>query len=125
VRARARRPRAARAEEAHAVALWAPGVSWIIAISAVGSLKEEIHPGHIVRSRPLPASPHLSPRPAAQVIVDQLIDKTFKRASTFFEEGVVAHVPFRDPYCNVRRAGGAAPASRSKGASPQRNAARA
>jgi 5'-methylthioadenosine phosphorylase len=57
------------------------GVQRIISISAVGSMKEEIVPGHIV-------------------IPDQFFDRTQgKRASTFFGNGVVAHVQFADPVC--------------------------
>lgn len=61
--------------------LWALkslGAQWCISVSAVGSLKMEIVPGHIV-------------------IVDQFIDRTKGRPSTFFGEGVVGHVPFGDP----------------------------
>ena len=56
------------------------GVEWIIAVSAVGSMKEEIHPGEIV-------------------IPDQFFDRTKGRPSTFFGEGVVGHVSFADPIC--------------------------
>ena len=56
------------------------GVKKILSVSAVGSLKEEIAPGHIV-------------------FPDQFIDRTFARASTFFGNGVVAHVSFADPIC--------------------------
>ncbi len=57
------------------------GVEQIISVSAVGSMKEEIVPGHIV-------------------VPDQFFDRTQgKRASTFFGEGVVAHVQFADPVC--------------------------
>ncbi|MBI4667492.1 MAG: S-methyl-5'-thioadenosine phosphorylase [Nitrospinae bacterium] len=57
------------------------GVERIISVSAVGSLKEEIHPGHAV-------------------VIDQFIDRTRgKRADTFFGNGVVAHVSFADPVC--------------------------
>ncbi|MBI2501569.1 MAG: S-methyl-5'-thioadenosine phosphorylase [Deltaproteobacteria bacterium] len=56
------------------------GVEWIIAVSAVGSMREEIHPGDMV-------------------IVDQFFDRTRGRPSTFFTEGVVAHVTFADPLC--------------------------
>jgi 5'-methylthioadenosine phosphorylase len=57
------------------------GVQRIISISAVGSMKEAIAPGHIV-------------------IPDQFFDRTQgKRASTFFGNGVVAHVQFADPVC--------------------------
>jgi 5'-methylthioadenosine phosphorylase len=56
-------------------------VDRIISVSAVGSLKEEIEPGHAV-------------------IVDQFIDRTRgSRASTFFGDGIVAHAPFADPVC--------------------------
>ena len=58
------------------------GVEWLISVSAVGSLKEDIHPGHIV-------------------IPDQFIDLTKTRVSTFFGNGVVAHVSMADPVCGV------------------------
>jgi 5'-methylthioadenosine phosphorylase len=58
------------------------GVERIISVSAVGSLKEVIAPGHIV-------------------IPDQFIDRTKGvRKDTFFGEGVVAHVGFADPVCH-------------------------
>jgi 5'-methylthioadenosine phosphorylase len=56
------------------------GATHLISLSAVGSMKEEIAPGHVV-------------------IVDQFIDLTKRRISTFFEGGVVAHVGFADPVC--------------------------
>jgi 5'-methylthioadenosine phosphorylase len=56
------------------------GVERLIAVSAVGSLKKEIAPGHIV-------------------IPDQFIDRTRGRISTFFGRGIVAHVSFADPTC--------------------------
>jgi 5'-methylthioadenosine phosphorylase len=57
------------------------GVQRIISVSAVGSMKEAIVPGHIV-------------------IPDQFFDRTQgKRASTFFGEGIVGHVQFADPVC--------------------------
>lgn len=57
------------------------GVQRIISVSAVGSMKEEIIPGHIV-------------------IPDQFFDRTQgKRASTFFGQGVAGHVQFADPVC--------------------------
>jgi len=57
------------------------GVTRIISVSAVGSLKEEIVPGHIV-------------------IPDQFIDRTRgHRKDTFFGNGVVGHVQFADPVC--------------------------
>jgi len=56
------------------------GVERILSISAVGSLKEE----------------H---KPTDFVIPDQFIDRTFHRVSTFFGDGIVAHVGFGDPIC--------------------------
>lgn len=56
------------------------GVQRILSISAVGSMKEEIKPGDMV-------------------IVDQFIDRTSGRPSTFFGEGIVAHIPFAEPVC--------------------------
>ncbi len=58
------------------------GADWIIGVGAVGSLREQIEPGHLV-------------------VPDQLIDRTFRRPSTFFGNGVVAHVAFADPFCSV------------------------
>jgi 5'-methylthioadenosine phosphorylase len=57
------------------------GVTHLIAISAVGSLREEIAPGHIV-------------------LTDQFIDRTKDRPSTFFGRGLVAHLQFGDPTCS-------------------------
>lgn len=58
------------------------GVQRIISVSAVGSLKEEIAPGHIV-------------------VPDQFIDRTKGvREATFFGNGIVAHVGFADPTCS-------------------------
>ncbi len=65
-------------------ALKQAGVGWLISVSAVGSLSEAIEPGHAV-------------------IVDQYIDRTRQRASTFFGDGVVAHVGFGDPTCAALR----------------------
>ncbi len=56
------------------------GVERIISVSAVGSLKEE----------------H---KPTDFVVPDQFIDRTFHRESTFFGNGIVAHVAFGDPVC--------------------------
>ncbi|CAI8015886.1 S-methyl-5'-thioadenosine phosphorylase [Geodia barretti] len=61
------------------------GVGRILSVSAVGSLKEEIEPGHVV-------------------LPDQFIDRTYRRPSTFFGDGIVAHVQFADPLCNDLRA---------------------
>lgn len=60
------------------------GCEFIISVSAVGSLKQEIIPGHLV-------------------MVDQFLDRTQGRASTFFGEGIVAHVPFAEPVCEFLR----------------------
>ena len=57
------------------------GVEWVIAVGAVGSMREEIQPGHLV-------------------IPDQFIDRTRSRVSTFFEEFTV-HVALADPVCAV------------------------
>ena len=56
------------------------GVTDIISLSAVGSLREDLPPGHFV-------------------IVDQFIDRTFAREKSFFGEGLVAHVSMADPVC--------------------------
>ncbi len=56
------------------------GVSHVLSVSAVGSLRQEIAPGHFV-------------------FPDQFIDKTLHRPSTFFGKGVVAHVQFGRPVC--------------------------
>ncbi len=56
------------------------GVEWIISVSAVGSMKEEIRPGDVV-------------------IVDQFFDRTTRRVSTFFSSGIVGHVEFAEPVC--------------------------
>lgn len=65
---------------ANIYALKALGVTHILASGAVGSLREEIHPRELV-------------------IVDQVIDKTSRRPSTFFEEGLAVHVEFAEPFC--------------------------
>lgn len=54
------------------------GVTDIVSVSAVGSMREDIQPGDMV-------------------LVDQFIDRTVSRPRTFFENGVVAHVGFADP----------------------------
>jgi 5'-methylthioadenosine phosphorylase len=56
------------------------GVERILSISAVGSLREEIAPGHVV-------------------VPDQFIDRTTQRPSTFFGKGIVAHVSLAEPFC--------------------------
>ena len=55
-------------------------VEYLFSVTAVGSLQEELKPGELV-------------------IPDQYFDMTFKREKTFFENGIVAHVPLADPTC--------------------------
>ena len=57
------------------------GVEWIISVSAVGSMREDIKPGHIV-------------------VADQFFDRTKNRVSSFFGNGIVGHVEFADPVCS-------------------------
>lgn len=56
------------------------GVEYVLAVTAVGSLREDLLPGQLV----LPT---------------QLVDKTYLRQSTFFGNGVVCHAPFGHPIC--------------------------
>ena len=56
------------------------GVTRILSLSAVGSMREDIEPGDFV-------------------VIDQFFDRTRHRADTFFGDGVVAHVMFADPVC--------------------------
>jgi 5'-methylthioadenosine phosphorylase len=58
------------------------GVEWLISLSAVGSMREQIRPGDMV-------------------IVDQFFDRTVGRQSTFFGDGIAAHVGFGDPVSPV------------------------
>ena len=67
-------------------ALKRSGVTDVISLSAVGSLKAELPPGHFV-------------------VVDQFIDRSFAREKSFFGEGIVAHVSMAHPVC--ARLGGA------------------
>ncbi|MBZ8181584.1 S-methyl-5'-thioadenosine phosphorylase [Oscillatoria salina] len=57
------------------------GVEYLISASAVGSLKEEV-------------------KPLDMVVPNQFIDRTKNRVSSFFAEGIVAHIAFADPVCN-------------------------
>ena len=68
--------------KANIYAMKSLGVSSILSVSAVGSLKEE----------------H---KPTDFVIPDQFIDRTFSRNATFFGEGVVGHIAFGDPVCPI------------------------
>jgi 5'-methylthioadenosine phosphorylase len=61
-------------------ALKRSGVTDILSLSAVGSLREDLPPGHFV-------------------IVDQFIDRSFAREKSFFGEGIVAHVSMAHPVC--------------------------
>ena len=65
---------------ANIYALKSLGVERIIAICSAGSFKEEIKPGDLL-------------------IPDQLIDRTRSRVSSFFGQGIVAHIPFAEPFC--------------------------
>ena len=60
------------------------GVNFILSLGAVGSLQEQLRPGDVV-------------------IPDQFIDRTKLRPNSFFGEGIVAHVPFSEPFCPVLR----------------------
>ena len=62
---------------ANVYAMKQAGVQWLLSVSAVV-------PGHVV-------------------VIDQFIDRTKSRASTFFDQGIVAHVAFGDPVCGVLR----------------------
>lgn len=81
-------------------ALKAAGCTDVVAISAVGSLREELPPGHFV-------------------VVDQFIDRTVARPASFFGPGLVAHVSLADPTCE-RLSGLCADAAIAAGASVTR-----
>ncbi len=72
------------------------GASQVVSLSAVGSMKDDIVPGDVV-------------------IVDQYIDWTKRRITTFFEDGVVAHVGLADPVCPNLASAAAAAAQRAGG----------
>ena len=63
-------------------ALKSLGVEWVISISAVGSLREYIAPRHLI-------------------IPDQLFDRTKSRVNSFFENGIVVHCAFAEPFCST------------------------
>jgi 5'-methylthioadenosine phosphorylase len=67
--------------QANLFAMKALGVEFLLSVSAVGSLKEEYAPLHML-------------------VPDQLIDRTLQRRSTFFGRGLVAHVAFAHPFCS-------------------------
>ncbi len=68
--------------QANLWALRSLGVRWILSVSAVGSLQEEV-------------------RPLDMLVPDQFIDRTHQRPLSFFGQGAVAHVGAADPYCPV------------------------
>jgi len=65
---------------ANIYALKSLGVQHIIAVCSAGSFQQEIAPGHLL-------------------IPDQVIDRTRNRISTFFTDGIVAHISFAHPFC--------------------------
>jgi 5'-methylthioadenosine phosphorylase len=67
---------------ANIIAMKMLGVRWILSVSAVGSMRGEIAPGHMV-------------------VPDQFFDRTVGRPSTFFGGGIVGHVMLADPVCPV------------------------
>ncbi|MFQ5490509.1 MAG: S-methyl-5'-thioadenosine phosphorylase [Phycisphaerae bacterium] len=69
---------------ANIFALKTIGVTTVIASGAVGSLREEIAPGDLV-------------------VCDQVIDKTFRRAGTFFHDEIAVHLELAEPFCPVLR----------------------
>jgi 5'-methylthioadenosine phosphorylase len=77
-----RHPPSAIPYRANICALKMLGATHLLSVSAVGSMKEEIAPGDLV-------------------VVDQFIDLTKQRASTFFDKDVAAHVAFSDPVCPI------------------------
>lgn len=58
------------------------GVEYLVSVSAAGSMKEELAPGDLV-------------------VPDQFIDRTYRRPSTFFDNGIVVHVSLADPVCHA------------------------
>jgi 5'-methylthioadenosine phosphorylase len=81
-------------------ALKRAGVTDVLALSAVGSLREDLAPGTFV-------------------VVDQFIDRTFARAKSFFGSGLVAHVSMAEPVC-ARLGDAAEAAARAAGATTVR-----
>jgi 5'-methylthioadenosine phosphorylase len=79
---------------ANVCALKKLGASHVVSVSATGSMKESIHPGELV-------------------IVDQFIDLTKRRVSTFFDDEVAAHVAMADPVCPLLAAATAAAAEKA------------
>jgi len=69
---------------ANIYALKSLGARWVVSVSAVGSLREEIAPRDFI-------------------VPSQIVDYTKSRPSTFFTDGIVVHVSMADPYCEVLR----------------------
>ena len=69
---------------ANIYALKSLGVERVVSVSAVGSLREDMAPQDMV-------------------VPDQLIDRTRSRVSTFFGDGIVAHISFAEPFCPAMR----------------------
>jgi 5'-methylthioadenosine phosphorylase len=69
---------------ANVCALKMLGATHLVSVSAVGSMKEEIAPGHFV-------------------LADQFIDLTKRRVTTYFDRSIAAHVAFADPVCQHMR----------------------
>src|SRR5881409_1748041 len=67
---------------ANIYALKSVGVTRVVSVSAVGSMKETVRPGEVV-------------------LPDQFVDLTKRRIGTFFEQGIVAHVAFAEPICHA------------------------
>lgn len=72
------------------------GVTHLLASGATGSLREHLRPGELV-------------------VIDQVIDKTYRRANTFYEHAAV-HVELAEPFCPVMRSWLLAAAARTQGA---------
>lgn len=79
---------------ANIFALKSLGIEQILSVSAVGSMREDV-------------------RPLDLLVPDQLLDRTKLRPSTFFGDGIVAHVGFADPFCSRLSAALAEEAERS------------
>ena len=69
---------------ANIYALKEQGCTSILSSTAVGSLREDIKPGHLV-------------------FIDQFIDRTTKRHSTFYDKDKVCHIPMAEPFCDRLR----------------------
>ncbi|APR77131.1 5'-methylthioadenosine phosphorylase [Minicystis rosea] len=97
-----RHPPSAIPYRANICALKMLGATHLLSVSAVGSMKEEIAPGDLV-------------------VVDQFIDLTKQRVSTFFDAQVAAHVAFSDPVCPIMASAVHAAAEAAVAAAPVRD----